>query len=44
MKIKAPKAKGNYSDRFDDFQLAMEDGLIDLIAAASTAGWRSYEK
>ena len=43
MKIKAPKAKGKYSDRFEDCQLAIEDGLIDLIGAASTAGWSQQE-
>jgi hypothetical protein len=44
MKIKAPRAKGIYTDRFNDCQLAMEDGLIGLVAAASAAGWRSDEK
>lgn len=43
MKIKAPKAKGNYSDRFNDCQLAIEDGLIDLLGAASVAGWSQQE-
>lgn len=43
MKIKAPKTKGKYPDRFEDCQVAIEDGLIDLIAAASTAGWSQQE-
>lgn len=43
MKIKAPKTKGKYPDRFEDCQVAIEDGLIDLIGAASTAGWSQQE-
>lgn len=43
MKIKAPRAKWKYPNRFNDCQLAIEDGLIDLIAEASLAGWRKEE-
>ncbi|MBZ3695545.1 hypothetical protein [Phyllobacterium calauticae] len=43
MKIKAPKATGNYPDRFEDCQTAIEEVFVQLVVEATRAGWRHEE-
>jgi hypothetical protein len=43
MKIKAPKAKNNYPDRFEDCQTAIEEVFVQLLVEATRAGWHHEE-
>ncbi|QND54522.1 hypothetical protein HB779_21675 (plasmid) [Phyllobacterium sp. 628] len=43
MKIKPPKAKGIYSDRFTDCRTALEDYVLYLMGEATVAGWSENE-
>ena len=43
MKIQAPKATGNYPDRFEDCQTAIEEVFVQLVVEATRAGWHHEE-
>ncbi|MGN8022135.1 hypothetical protein ACTJJ7_15635 [Phyllobacterium sp. 22229] len=43
MKITPPKALGNYSNRFNDCRLAIDDALRNLIGDTVMAGWNTKE-
>lgn len=43
MPIQAPKRPDDYPDRFLDCQMAIEDGVLQLLGDAQTAGWSRAE-
>lgn len=43
MKITGPKATGNYPDRFEDCQTAIEEVFVQLVVEATRAGWHHEE-
>ncbi|MGN8022134.1 hypothetical protein ACTJJ7_15630 [Phyllobacterium sp. 22229] len=43
MKITGPKTTGNYPDRFEDCQTAIEEVFVQLVVEATRAGWHHEE-
>lgn len=43
MKITGPKTTGNYPDRFQDCQTAIEEVFVQLVVEATHAGWHHEE-
>lgn len=43
MAIQAPRLHDNYPDRFIDCQMAIEDGVLQLLGDAQIAGWSRAE-
>lgn len=43
MKITGPKTTGDYPDRFEDCQTAIEEVFVQLVVEATRAGWRHEE-
>lgn len=43
MAIQAPRLHDDYPDRFIDCQMAIEDGVLQLLGDAQLAGWSRAE-
>jgi hypothetical protein len=43
LKITGPKTTGDYPDRFEDCQTAIEEVFVQLVVEATRAGWRHEE-
>lgn len=43
LKITGPKTTGNYPNRFEDCQTAIEEVFVQLVVEATRAGWPHEE-
>ncbi|MGN8024484.1 hypothetical protein ACTJJ7_27605 [Phyllobacterium sp. 22229] len=43
MNITSPTKTGNYPDRFEDCQTAIEEVFVQLVVEATRAGWHHEE-